>query len=139
MGGDRRGSGPTRQEVGPCCGRHRRNGPPVGVGRQRRWPAREDVLSVSSTLFVECGYYSVSMDDIAAAAGITRAPLYRYFNSNTKVLAELTSSALCHSSRLAARFVRARRQWPRHGFTRRVDATLCHVPLQIQWRHPGVV
>jgi len=42
------------------------------------------------------------MDDIAAAAGISRATLYRYFNSKTKVLAELTTSALSESSRLAA-------------------------------------
>lgn len=66
------------------------------------WPAREDVLSVSSTLFAARGYYAVSMDDIAAAAGISRATLYRYFNSKTKVLAELTTSALSESSRLAA-------------------------------------
>jgi AcrR family transcriptional regulator len=65
------------------------------------WPGRQDVLSVSSTLFAERGYYSVSMDEIAAAADVSRATLYRYFNSKTKVLAELTTSASLHGAHLA--------------------------------------
>lgn len=66
------------------------------------WPAREDVLSVSSKLFAERGFHFVSMEDIAAGADISRATLYRYFNTKTKVLAELTTSALSHSARLSA-------------------------------------
>ena len=65
------------------------------------WPARQDVLSVSSALFAERGYYSVSMDEIAAAADISRATLYRYFNTKAKILAELTTSALDLGTQLA--------------------------------------
>lgn len=64
-------------------------------------PVRQDVLSVSSTLFAERGYYSVSMDEVAAAAGISRATLYRHFNSKVKILAELTGHALAEIEPLA--------------------------------------
>jgi AcrR family transcriptional regulator len=65
-------------------------------------PVHEDVLSSSSTLFAEHGYYSVAMGDIAAAAEVSRATLYRYFNSKAKILAELTTRALLHCEHLAA-------------------------------------
>lgn len=65
-------------------------------------PTRQDVLSVSSTLFAERGYYSVSMDEIAAAAEISRATLYRNFNSKVKILADLTARALADSEPLTA-------------------------------------
>lgn len=74
---------------------------PAATPGDTDWPARQDVLAVSSTLFAERGYYSVSMDDIAAAADISRATLYRYYSSKTAVLAELTASAVGHSGRLA--------------------------------------
>jgi len=64
-------------------------------------PVRQDVLSVSSTLFAERGYYSVSMHEIAAAAGISRATLYRHFNSKVKILADLTARALAEIEPLA--------------------------------------
>jgi AcrR family transcriptional regulator len=75
---------------------------PPTTGNVDDWPARQDVISVSSALFAERGYYSVSMEDIAAATDISRATLYRYFSTKTKILADLTTSALSHSRRLAA-------------------------------------
>ncbi|MGA9492951.1 MAG: helix-turn-helix domain-containing protein, partial [Mycobacterium sp.] len=52
-------------------------------------PVPQDVLSVSSALFAERGYYAVSMEDIAAAADVSRATLYRYFSTKDTILAEL--------------------------------------------------
>jgi AcrR family transcriptional regulator len=57
-------------------------------------PIAQDVLSVSSTLFAERGYYAVSMEEIAAAAAVGRATLYRYFSTKDKILAELTRRAV---------------------------------------------
>jgi AcrR family transcriptional regulator len=52
------------------------------------------VLSVSSALFAERGYYAVGMEEIAAAADVSRATLYRYFSTKDKILAELTRRAV---------------------------------------------
>ena len=57
-------------------------------------PIRQDVLTVSSALFAERGYYAVSMEDIAAAADVGRATLYRYFSTKDRILAELTRRAV---------------------------------------------
>jgi AcrR family transcriptional regulator len=53
-------------------------------------PIARDVLTVSSALFAERGYYSVGMEAIAAAADLSRATLYRYFSTKLEILAELT-------------------------------------------------
>jgi AcrR family transcriptional regulator len=53
-----------------------------------------DVLAVSSELFAESGYYSVGMEQIAAAATLSRATLYRYFSTKGEILAELTRRAV---------------------------------------------
>jgi AcrR family transcriptional regulator len=57
-------------------------------------PIAQDVLSVSSTLFAERGYYAVAMEEIAAAAELSRATLYRYFSTKDAILAELTRRAV---------------------------------------------
>jgi len=57
-------------------------------------PTEQHVVLVSSSLFAERGYHAVSMEDIAAAAGISRATLYRYFSTKDKILAELTREAV---------------------------------------------
>jgi AcrR family transcriptional regulator len=60
------------------------------------------VLAVSSQLFAERGYYAVGMEDIAAAAAVSRATLYRYFNSKDLILAELTRTAVVEAEHHAA-------------------------------------
>ena len=52
-------------------------------------PVAQEVLKVSSAMFAERGYYSVGMEEIAAAADVSRATLYRYFSTKDKILAEL--------------------------------------------------
>lgn len=65
-------------------------------------PLRQGVLTAASELFAEHGYYAVSIEDIAAAAEISRATLYRHFGSKVKVLAELTDRAVRASHYLAS-------------------------------------
>jgi AcrR family transcriptional regulator len=57
-------------------------------------PIAHDVLSVSSALFAERGYYAVGMEEIATAADVSRATLYRYFSTKVEILAELTRRAV---------------------------------------------
>jgi AcrR family transcriptional regulator len=65
-------------------------------------PVPQDVLSVSSALFAEHGYYAVSMEEIAAAAGVSRATLYRHFSAKDTILAELTRRAVAEIEKHAA-------------------------------------
>jgi AcrR family transcriptional regulator len=65
-------------------------------------PVPQDVLSVSSALFAERGYYAVGMEEIATAADVSRATLYRYFGTKDKILAELTRRAVVEIEEHAA-------------------------------------
>ena len=65
-------------------------------------PVRQEILSAASALFSELGYYSVSMEDIAAAAEVSRATLYRHFSTKVALLDELSSWSTLESARLSA-------------------------------------
>jgi AcrR family transcriptional regulator len=65
-------------------------------------PIPQVVLTVSSALFAERGYYAIGMEDIAAAADVSRATLYRYFSAKDKILAELTRRAVVEIEEHAA-------------------------------------
>jgi AcrR family transcriptional regulator len=65
-------------------------------------PIAHDVLTGSSALFAERGYYAVGMEDIAASADISRATLYRYFSTKENILAELTRRAVLEIEAQAA-------------------------------------
>jgi AcrR family transcriptional regulator len=75
---------------------------PVAFDGQKTSPIHRDVLSASSTLFAERGYYAVRMEDIAAAADVSRATLYRYFSTKDLILAELTRRAVLETDYHAA-------------------------------------
>jgi AcrR family transcriptional regulator len=78
-------------------------------------PVPQDVLSVSSALFAESGYYDVGMEEIAAAAEVSRATLYRYFSTKDTILAELTRRAVAeieeHAAALPAMAADALTEW----------------------------
>jgi AcrR family transcriptional regulator len=82
-------------------------------------PIPQDVLSVSSALFAERGYYAVGMEEIAAAAEVSRATLYRYFSTKDKILAELTRRAVAeieeHAAALPATAAGSLTDWM-HGY-----------------------
>jgi AcrR family transcriptional regulator len=74
----------------------------VASGAQKASPIRQDVLAASSKLFAERGYYAVRMEDIAAAADVSRATLYRYFSTKDLILGELTRTAVLETEHHAA-------------------------------------
>jgi AcrR family transcriptional regulator len=84
-------------------------------------PIPQDVLSVSSALFAERGYYDIGMEEIAAAADVSRATLYRYFSTKDKILAELTRRAVGeieeHAAALPAMAADSLTEWMR-GYVR---------------------
>jgi AcrR family transcriptional regulator len=67
---------------------------PVATAEHTTSPSRQDVLSASSQLFAERGYYAVRMEDIAEASDVSRATLYRHFSTKDVILAELTRTAV---------------------------------------------
>jgi AcrR family transcriptional regulator len=75
---------------------------PVASGVQQASPIRQDVLAASSRLFAERGYYAVRMEDIAEAADVSRATLYRYFSTKDLILGELTRTAVLETEHHAA-------------------------------------
>lgn len=65
-------------------------------------PLRQDILAAASSLFDRSGFYSVSMDEIAATAEVSRATLYRHFSTKMAILEELSEWSVLESSRLSA-------------------------------------
>jgi AcrR family transcriptional regulator len=49
--------------------------------RLRRAERREQILDAATRAFARAGYTATGLDDVAAAAGLTRAVLYRHFDS----------------------------------------------------------
>ena len=84
-------------------------GPPASVS-----PIRSDIVAAASALFAERGYFAVAMDDIAPAANVSRATLYRHFRTKVAILSELTEWAVVESAGLVVDL----QGLADHGFTR---------------------
>ena len=56
---------------------------PVPVRRLRRAERREQILAAATRAFARAGFAATTLDDIATAAGVSRAILYRHFDSKT--------------------------------------------------------
>lgn len=66
----------------------------TGQASRGRAAARESVLATALRLFTEHGYAGVRVEDIARAAGISRATFYKYFAEREEILAELFARLL---------------------------------------------
>lgn len=62
-----------------------------GSGREA---AREAVVDIALALFSEHGYVGVRVEDIAKAAGVSRATFYKYFAERDEILKELFTRLL---------------------------------------------
>ncbi|WP_217427996.1 TetR/AcrR family transcriptional regulator [Microlunatus speluncae] len=60
----------------------RKRGRPTGAERERR---RDELLDAAVRLFVERGFQGVSLDDIAAAARVTKRTIYAYFGDRSEI------------------------------------------------------
>lgn len=67
------------------------------MGRRKKEPRsvhRENIASVASKLFAEKGISSTSMDDIAKAAGYSKATLYVYFENKKEIISILVLDSM---------------------------------------------
>jgi AcrR family transcriptional regulator len=85
----------------PATG-HTPAGTPPGGRRPRRPSAarRADVLTAARQLFAERGFHATSTRELAQAADINDALLYRYFPSKDAILAALVNEAITAFQRL---------------------------------------
>ena len=67
------------------------------MGRRKKEPRsvhREKIASAASMLFMEKGIVSTSMDDIAKAAGYSKATLYVYFENKEEIIGLLVLESM---------------------------------------------
>ena len=67
------------------------------MGRRKKEPAsvhRENIVSAASALFMERGIAATSMDDIAKAAGYSKATLYVYFENKEEIVSILVLNSM---------------------------------------------
>lgn len=67
------------------------------MGRRKKEPRnvhRENIASAASALFMERGIVATSMDDIAKAAGYSKATLYVYFENKEEIVGILTLNSM---------------------------------------------
>jgi len=57
------------------------------MARLPRAEREQQVLEVARTMFAERGYANVTMDDVAAAVGVTKPLLYTYFGNKERLYA----------------------------------------------------
>jgi len=57
--------------------------------RRRKEGSRERLLAAAIAAFCKQGYFTVSVEDIAAAAGTSRMTFYRHFADKTAIAAEI--------------------------------------------------
>lgn len=58
---------------------------------------RERVLSASAQIFSKRGYRATSMNEIAAAVGLSKPTLYHYFRSKEEILVRLYENVMDHT------------------------------------------
>ncbi|HEX3623180.1 MAG TPA: helix-turn-helix domain-containing protein, partial [Acidimicrobiales bacterium] len=67
-------------------------GRPPGAARRRREPhdvRRDQILDAAEQVFVERGFASATIADVAEHAGVAKGTVYLYFDSKTQLLAAL--------------------------------------------------
>lgn len=67
------------------------------MGRRKKEPKsvhRENIASAASELFMERGIIATSMDDIAKAAGYSKATLYVYFENKEEIVGLLVLNSM---------------------------------------------
>jgi AcrR family transcriptional regulator len=67
---------------------------PTPLPRLRRDERREQILAAATQAFARAGFAATSLDDVAAAAGISRVLLYRHFDSKTDLYRAVLDRAI---------------------------------------------
>lgn len=103
------------------------------MGRRKKEPRsvhRENIASAASVLFMEKGITATSMDDIAKAAGYSKATLYVYFKNKEEIVGILVLASM---KKLYGYIVSALEQ--QEGTKARYDS-ICNGLVQYQEEFP---
>jgi AcrR family transcriptional regulator len=65
---------------------------------------RAEIIRVAFELFAKSGYETVSMDSVAAAAGVSRATLFNYFPQKELILREIAAARVEKLKNILAEF-----------------------------------
>ncbi len=57
--------------------------------RRRKQDSRDSLLAAATKAFCAAGYFAVSVEDVAAAAGVSRMTFYRHFSGKAAIATEL--------------------------------------------------
>ena len=66
-----------------------REGSNEAIPKARRNGSRDAIVAAAERLFLERGFGAVSMDELAAAAGVARRTLYNQFTSKEEIFLEM--------------------------------------------------
>lgn len=106
------------------------------VSRQLpRAERRAVILHAAARAFAESGYAATSMEDIAAASGVTKVILYRHFDGKEALYRAVLERV---SGRLAGEFAGALEAGRQRGFTTRTFLTVAREDpdaFRLLWRH----
>src|SRR5690625_5722273 len=73
----------------------------MSTSRMPRAQRRTQLLELATSVFTQKGFQATSMDDIAAAAGVTKPVLYQHFDSKETLYVEDRKSTRLNSSHVA--------------------------------------
>jgi len=93
------------------------------------------ILRGAAAAFARGGYASTSMEDIAAASGITKLIVYRHFNSKEELYRSVLEGV---ATQLAEEFTRRMAAGPRPGVSARAFITIAREQpdgFRLLWRH----
>jgi TetR/AcrR family transcriptional regulator len=63
---------------------------------------RDEILSRAAELFADAGYHGTSMNQVAAACGVTKPALYHYFRDKDALLAAIAQQHVDHLEEIVA-------------------------------------
>src|SRR6059058_2628768 len=69
-----------------CAILHPMKRDPLPVRERTRRAVRDELAQLAKDLFVEKGYYETTIDDLAAAAGMSKRTFFRYFASKEELV-----------------------------------------------------
>lgn len=109
--------------------------PRTATGPLPRPDRREAILRGAAQAFARAGYAATSMEDIAAASGITKLIVYRHFDSKEKLYRDVLQRVF---DRLAEEFLTAYAGGPDPGIGARSLLTVARedpAGFQLLWQH----
>lgn len=93
----------------------------MSTSRMPREQRRAQLLELATSVFTQKGFQATSMDDIAAAAGVTKPVLYQHFDSKETLYVEvldITAQSLLEGVREIGAFEGSTIERVRHGLER---------------------